>query len=248
MLSENIKNILVISDNPRLVEYFRIVFKKIKQSKASVKFCYSHNNQNPEKLSQMNMVPINLKDSETIDMVQKNFHLIFSLHCKQIFPSSLVKSCLCINVHPGYNPHNRGWFPQVFSIINGKPAGATIHIMDEYIDRGKIIDQALVNIQSSDTSYDVYERVLSTEKELIRKNLSKIIDGKFSSHLPLEEGNYNSIQDYRALCDLNLEDRSTLREHIDLLRALSHEGFNNAYFRDSSGKKVFVALQMQNEA
>src|ERR1035441_6956770 len=69
----------------------------------------------------------------------KDFGLVISLHCRQIFPQALVSGIRCINFHPGFNPHNRGWFPHVFSMINGKPAGITIHEMDEQIDHGLII-------------------------------------------------------------------------------------------------------------
>ena len=33
----------------------------------------------------------------------------------------------CINVHPGYLPHLRGYNPNVWSIVEDRPAGASIH-------------------------------------------------------------------------------------------------------------------------
>jgi len=38
-----------------------------------------------------------------------------------------------------------------------------------------------------------------------------------------------------------------LAEHIDLLRALTHGGFNNAYFIDDKGKKIFVRLSLEKD-
>ncbi|MEL6562249.1 MAG: formyltransferase family protein, partial [Bacteroidota bacterium] len=46
-----------------------------------------------------------------------------------------------------------------FSLINGLPAGVTIHEIDEKLDHGNIIDQIKVEVQSTDTSYTLYQRV-----------------------------------------------------------------------------------------
>ena len=54
------------------------------------------------------------------DEWMRHYKVGISAHCKQIFPAKLVENVRCYNIHPGYNPYNRGWFPQVFSIINKK--------------------------------------------------------------------------------------------------------------------------------
>ncbi|CAG1023206.1 dTDP-4-amino-4,6-dideoxyglucose formyltransferase [Patescibacteria group bacterium] len=241
------KNILVISDNPSLLRFFQneCSAQHINDI-ATIKYCYSSNNKMPSELITLGATPINLKNENIINL-KSSYHLIFSIHCKQIFPSDLVSSVSCINVHPGFNPYNRGWYPQVFSIINKKPIGATIHIMDEMIDHGAIIDQIQGEIYSNDTSKDVYERVIELEKVLIKNNLMKIILGDFSAIEPLTEGNYNSIEDFKTICHLNLDDTASLRDHIDLLRALSHSPFKNAFFIDEQGKKVFVRLTLEKE-
>lgn len=191
--------------------------------------------------------PINLKNSQSIDNIKIEFNLILSLHCKQIFPETLVDSVTCINVHPGFNPYNRGWYPQVFSIINGKPIGATIHLMDKEVDHGKIIDQTEIKIKSNDTSLDVYERVAFAEKQLIQKNLLEILNNTYSiTHSP-DDGNYNSIGDFKSMCNLNLDSIAPLREHIDLLRSLTHGKFKNAYFLDNNGNRIFIRITLEEE-
>lgn len=165
-----------------------------------------------------------------------NFSLIISAHAKEIFPKSVVESCRCINIHPGLNPFNRGMFPHVFSIINGLPAGATIHEMDEYIDSGKIIVQSEVAIKDDDTSDTLYERIIEKEIELFDRYFDLIIHGK--------RGNLNTMKDYRDLCKLDLGSIGTLGQHINLLRALTHGDHKNAYFVDKDGEKVFVQIKL----
>lgn len=240
------KKILVVSDNPTLVLFFKEECADQRVGMiADVTFCYSAINKSPEAMISMGASSIDMKDPKCISEVRNGFDLVFSLHCKQIFPSELVTSISCVNVHPGLNPFNRGWYPQVFSIINGKPIGATIHLMDEYVDHGDIIDQEEVEMRASDTSLEVYERVFEAEKRLIRKNLYSIINMEFCTKSLRLEGNYNSIVDFRSLCQLDLNVIGSLREHIDLLRALSHGEFKNAFFLDDSGNKVYIRVILE---
>ena len=176
------------------------------------------------------------------------FDLIFSIHCKQIFPAQLVTERKCINIHPGLNPYNRGWFPQVFSIINKMPAGATIHEIDIELDHGKIIVQKEVEVNTWDTSLSIYNRVLEAELKLLDEYLDKIIEGDYFAVSPEFEGNINLKKDFNMLCEINLNDGGTYQELIDKLRALNHGEYKNAFFIDpKTGKKIYVRLDLSKE-
>lgn len=178
----------------------------------------------------------------------ENFVLGFSCHCKQIFPKSLVESVRCINIHPGLNPHNRGWFPQVFSILNNKPIGATIHAMDSEVDHGDILYQKEVKVFDWDTSKSIYDRVLEAEFTLFEENIKDLISGVCKHSKMSNEGNYNSINDYKALLEIDMEKTVTMREAIDYLRAMTHPPYKNAYFLTEKGEKVFVAIDIEKES
>ena len=184
-----------------------------------------------------------------VNLLSKNFKekfdIGFSCHCKQIFPSELVESVRCFNFHPGLNPHNRGWFPQVFSILNGKPVGATLHKMDEKIDHGPIVDQRIIKITDWDTSKSVYDRVLQSEFDLFDQWIDRLLKGEFKE-IGLElEGNYNSISDFKKLCAIDLDKRVSFKEAIDYLRAMTFDGYDNAYFYSSDGRKIYVSLNIK---
>ncbi len=174
------------------------------------------------------------------------YNLGISCHCKQIFPSALVNAVRCINIHPGLNPYNRGWYPQVFAILNKMPVGVTIHEMDEDVDHGPVIVQKLVQANSWDTSLDLYNRILKAEIELFREWAPKLVSGKYTACRPAAEGNYNSRQAYSDLCEINLDQTLTFREAIDYLRAMSHPPFDNAWFA-ADGKRIFVRLDLKPE-
>ncbi len=244
----DIKKLLVVSDNPTLVSYFQneCMLQGVSEP-CSIDYKYSAVNKNPNEMIELGASSVDVKDPQFVTFAKNEYGVILSLHCKQIFPADLVASVTCINVHPGFNPYNRGWYPQVFSIINGKPIGATIHMMDEAVDHGEIIDQIRVEVRLNDTSLDLYERVIEVEKQLIKKNFLGIVTGEFSTITPELDGNYNSIGDFKSLCKLDLDAQASLREHIDLLRALSHGEFKNAYFHDEQGKKIFIRLTLEED-
>lgn len=234
-------NVFVITDNP--AQYSRVREIINQRSHVSAEYFCS---QSSDKLFHNE---IEIGAIKTLDLrkgygVLHDYDVGFSIHSKQIFPSDLVSAVRCINIHPGYNPQNRGWYPQVFSLINGKQAGATIHIMDEKIDHGPILFQEKVSVESFDTSKDIYERVLDCEIRLFSQNFDYLISPDCKGFEVKEEGNYNSIQDFKNLCEIDLAEVTTYKQAIDKLRALTHPPYENAYFRDESGKRIFISLRL----
>lgn len=233
------KKILVVSDNPKLSSFLKThILPKIKS--VTCDFCYSKINKKPFAMQQLGAVEIDIK-TKGADFA-RSYDVIFSLHCKQIFPAEIVNNTICVNVHPGLNPYNRGWFPQVFSIINKLPIGATIHLMNEDVDAGDIIVQQEVCITEYDTSLDIYEKVQDVELALLSEWFERIVFGDYKTYSPKEAGNYNSIYDFNQLCCLDFEHIGTFREHIDMLRALSHGDFKNAFYIDNDGVKRYVKV------
>ena len=176
-----------------------------------------------------------------------NFDFILSIHCKQIFPPCLFKEITCVNVHPGYNPYNKGWYPHIFSMINGLPSGVTIHEITEEIDNGPIIYQKEYKIKSWDTSTSVYENIKKIERNLLFKYFTNLRDKKYKTYSPKTYGNYNKKQSFDKLVKINLDKCASFREFINILRALSHKNYKNAYFIDENKNKVFIDISLKKE-
>jgi dTDP-4-amino-4,6-dideoxyglucose formyltransferase len=227
-------------------------FKKAKQlfnhSKYDITFYCSPSSSEMFKYEIENSEIKMLKLKESFNFLcDSAFKLGISAHCKQIFPPSLVNTIRCINIHPGYNPYNRGWYPQVFSILNKKASGATIHIMDEEVDHGNILFQEEVKVLEWDTSKTLYDRILEKEFELFKNNFVEIIERKEEGSKMKSNGNYNSIKDFYDLCKIEMDKSLTVRETIDYLRAMTHPPYKNAYFLSDNGKKVFVEINFTVE-
>ncbi len=234
--------VFLLSDNKKM--FFEI--KRILGSIADLHvdfYCSPESQKTFEnEISKKLITPKNIKRNFAI--LARTYDLGISCHSKQIFPPDLVKSVRCINIHPGFNPHNRGWYPQIFSIINGFPAGATIHEMDPKIDHGAVIVQEQVEIFSNDTSLSLYNRILKKEVELLEININRILRNEYTPS-PLEnDGNFNTKQDFRKLCEIDLDRKVTYREAINKLRALSHDPYSNAYFYDKDGRKIYISIKL----
>jgi methionyl-tRNA formyltransferase len=240
------RRLLVISDNRVLI----VAFYKLILDFKGVDVDYACARSNTALLNDKTL-PVKIKAVDVKEQykdIAQQYDLIFSLHCKQLFPAELVGAVKCINVHPGYNPYNRGWFPQVFSILNKLPVGATIHEIDEILDHGAIIAQREVELNSWDTSLDIYDRVQQLEITLLKENLASILEGTYYTVKPDTEGNVNLKKDFNNLCRLDMNKEITMGEAIDLLRSLTHGNYNNAFFIDpDTGSKVYVKISLEKE-
>jgi dTDP-4-amino-4,6-dideoxyglucose formyltransferase len=234
--------ILVISDNDKILTSFRRV---LLSEKYQIDFACSFDNAELKNKYSADDWLQSINILKDLHALVNKYSLIISLHCKQIFPEYLVKEVRCINVHPGFNPYNRGWYPHVFSIINGLPCGVTIHEMDKGIDSGPIIAQCKIKINFWETSRIVYDKLLSLELKLLAKNLDIIINNTYKT-FKTKRGNINYKKDFLKLCKLDLQSIDTLENHINLLRALTHENHENAYFV-IDGKKIFINIYLKPE-
>ncbi len=239
-------NVCVITDNQFIYEQFLLILKDARYQSESFDFYSSPGNPlRQEPGCQVRPGQVDLKQA-TEDFFSR-YELFLSLHCKQLFPPTLVKNHRCINVHPGFNPYNRGWYPQVFSILNKYPAGVTIHEIDEQLDHGPVILRRQVPVYSWDTSLDVYTRIQKMEVELLKESLPVLLSGAYRTFQPETEGNVNLEKDFKTLCRLEPDQKLTWQEAIDFLRAMTFQGYRNAYFYDKEGNKVFVEIRLEKE-
>jgi hypothetical protein len=65
--------------------------------------------------------------------------------------------------------------------------------------------------------------------------------------MPESEGNLNKKKDYEMLRKLDLQNVDTLENHINLLRSLTHDNYNNGYFVDGDGNKIYLKLKLEKE-
>lgn len=165
---------------------------------------------------------------------------------RHILPDSVLEipDKGCINVHPGYLPDGRGFYPNVWSIIEDRPAGATIHYMDSGIDTGPIIARKMVEKQFDDNAAALYKRIETASIQLFKNIWPDIESGSVTTtQQSKEEGAFHSQADFEKLCRLDPDATYTVREMIDRLRALTHPPHENAVISiDGDSYHVEISL------
>lgn len=149
----------------------------------------------------------------------------------------------CVNLHPAYLPYNRGAYPNVWSIVEGTPAGVTLHVIDEGIDTGDILCQKPVPVSASDTGQSLYRKLEAASLELFREAWPRVRAGQIRPIPQNSEGTAHYVRDVEKLDAIDLDAHYTARQLIDILRARTFPPYRGAYFRDGR-RKIFVEIRL----
>jgi methionyl-tRNA formyltransferase len=148
----------------------------------------------------------------------------------------------CINLHTGLLPYNRGAHPNVWSIIDGTPAGVSIHFVDEGVDTGDIIAQASVAVSPADTGESLYRRLERSAVALFAESWPRICSQEIERKAqPLSAGTYHRVKDVGRIDEIDLDRTYRASDLIDIIRARTFGNYSGAYFK-SNGRKVYMRL------
>ena len=85
-----------------------------------------------------------------------------------------------LNIHPSLLPSFPGLEAQKQALEHGvKFAGCTVHFVDENLDAGPIILQAIVPVLDSDDEHALSERILKEEHRIYSEAVRIILEGKW---------------------------------------------------------------------
>ena len=232
--------LLVLIDDPIIRNAFQKIIKDKIKADINVDYRVSYY----EKTEETNgLKSINIK--KEYRNVIKNYDLIFSL-CSQIFPKDLVDNVRCINFHFGILPYACGVVPITFSIANNIPTGFTIHLMNNKIDGGDIIYQEQIKNDIYETAKDIEIKCQKKLIEYLDKNILNLLFGNYSSHKQSDNRKYFSVKDFKRLCNIDLNEKLTLLEFINKLRALQLKK-SEAYFISDNNEKINISISMKKE-
>jgi methionyl-tRNA formyltransferase len=159
----------------------------------------------------------------------------------RIFPKGIV------NLHPSYLPYNRGQYPNVWSIVEGTPAGVTLHYIDEGVDTGDIIAQEEVPVALTDTGRSLYRKLENAAIELFKQQWPLIREEKESRvSQSAGDGTFHRTTDVDAIDEIDLEKKYLAKDLINILRARTFPPYSGAYFRVDN-ERVFLRLELLRE-
>ena len=134
-------------------------------------------------------------ESVNIEFLKSNnIDFIISYGFKEIINRKVIaymKNSI-INLHISYLPFNRGFYPNLWSHLDGNQSGVSIHIIDEGIDTGKILLRKKisfdVNCHTFSSSYDILKKEI---ENLFISNWHQIRLNKIKGFKPLEKGTFH---------------------------------------------------------
>src|SRR5215470_3334856 len=85
-----------------------------------------------------------------------------------------------LNIHPSLLPSFPGLESQRQALEYGvKFAGCTVHFVDENLDAGPIVLQAVVPVQDGDTDATLSERILAEEHRIYSEAVKIVLEGEY---------------------------------------------------------------------
>lgn len=135
----------------------------------------------------------------TLDRIKSYNPDFIVLHgCHSILSKDIVAAYekKIINCHGGFLPWNRGAHPNVWSAIDKTPKGGTIHYIDEFIDKGQIIDRRQIFFDDSETLSSSYWKIRDLLEEMFIQNWPNIKNGTVKTiDISNEKGNLHFRKD-----------------------------------------------------
>lgn len=191
-----------------------------------------------------------LREAETVEAIRSLgadiglsflFDYILSAEFIDLFPAGIV------NLHPSYLPFNRGQYPNVWSIVEGTPAGVTLHYIDAGIDTGDLIAQTEVRVRPVDTGESLYRRLEEAGFSLFQETWPLIRAGEAPRIVQSSEpGTYHRTRDVERIDAIDLDRLYRAGELIDILRARTFPPYRGAYFH-AEGRRIYLRLQLLDE-
>jgi len=166
------------------------------------------------------------------------FGYILPKELLDVFPRGVV------NLHPAYLPYNRGAYPNVWSIVEGTPAGVTLHYLDEGVDTGDVIARRAVPVASTDTGESLYRRLEQASVQLFRDTWPLIRTGQ-APRMPQggQGGTSHRLRDVESIDEIDLRRPYVAQDLINILRARTFPPYKGAYIL-VNGKRIYLRLQL----
>lgn len=151
-----------------------------------------------------------------------------------------------LNLHPALLPYNRGAYPNVWSIVDRAPAGATLHHIDAGIDTGGIAAQRELPVYETDTGATLYARLEDACIALFKEAWPAIRTNKVGRRPQVGPGTFHRVADTDRIDRIDPDRMYRARDLIDILRALTFPPYKGAYL-DLGDRRIYLRLELTEE-
>lgn len=126
-----------------------------------------------------------------------------------------------INLHPGYLPYNKGFYYYAWTLLDGTPAGVSLHQMVADVDKGNVISQLPIRIDNNDTGESIYKKHEEASINLFDITWPSIKKQNYKHYRQLHTGTHNSIKKSQNKLTINAYEEYKAIDLINQLRVFS---------------------------
>jgi methionyl-tRNA formyltransferase len=137
-----------------------------------------------------------------------------------------------INLHPGYLPYNKGFYYYVWAVLEGTPAGVSIHRMEADVDAGDIISQVRVPVDAGDTGEMIYKQHEDEAIRLFKGTWPALAERSHKHFRQLHKGTRKKVAETIAVSRIDPHEKLSAIDLINRLRVLT--------FPDRSGCTIEI--------
>lgn len=164
--------------------------------------------------------------------------IIISILYDKILPLSSLNNRIGYNFHPGILPEYRGAGAFSWAIINeDQKSGITLHLINEGIDTGDIIEIEEFQILNTDTAFSLFSKGEKIIFKMFKKWYHNLLKMDYISTPQLE----NKARIYYR------KDLDKVKDISKYIRAFYFPGKESAYYIDNLGKKQYVDFKNDGE-
>ena len=102
-----------------------------------------------------------------------------------------------VNLHTSLLPWNRGANPNVWPLVDGSPAGVSLHRMDAGLDTGPLLAQDLVPVVPGDTPQTLFTRLDNAAFRLFTDHWEYLLE--LPAHPQQGQGSYHRVADLASV-------------------------------------------------
>ncbi len=136
-----------------------------------------------------------------------------------------------VNVHRSYLPYNRGLDPLQWAVVEGTPAGVTVHVMTDRVDAGDILGQAEMPVYPTDNMDRLESRADELAFEVFQAAWPALRDGHLEGKPQDEDfATHHSLADCNALRHLDRDASMKVGRLLDILRCYSGASYSGVHF------------------
>lgn len=169
---------------------------------------------------------LNFKQATVEELYQVENLVFLSVEYDRIIKPQLFRSNELFNIHFSALPAYKGMYTSAWPILrNEKKSGVTLHKIDEGIDTGDIIDQQIFEIKKDWNSLSLYLKYLSTAEEVLSRNISKLIDRKYTATAQSSKGSSYYSSKSIDYSDISIDLNNTAFQISNQIRAFSFRHF-----------------------